>query len=87
MENVSGTQKSNRAHSSKGRPNEARIPEGKSRVVKQLDIQSSTLRQHEKIPRSQSNITVPQPFALATDRRASLGGGQVKTLGKNQVEI
>ena len=87
MENVSGTQKFKRAQSSKGRPNEVRIPEGKSRVAKQLDTHSGTLRQHEKIPRSQSNFTVPQPFALATDRRASLGGGQVKTLGRNQVEI
>jgi hypothetical protein len=83
---VTGAQKFKRINLSKARASGLGVKDVKSGTVKPSNAHSVTLTQHEKVARSQSNFTVPQPFALATDKRASLGG-QVKPLGRNQVEL
>lgn len=65
----------------------ARVNGGTSKrgeSARTLEAQSSTSvlsTRHAQVRKSHSNFTVPQPFALATDKRASLGG-QVHSGGR-----
>lgn len=44
------------------------------KLTEALPSTSGSLAKHAHVRKSHSNFTVPQPFALATDKRASLGG-------------